>query len=56
MTERQIKQQEKLLEDQLTLMVWYEKDFKKKLGRKGYQELIDNVLDKKLALRKLKKK
>jgi hypothetical protein len=55
MTEKQIEQQEKLLEDQLTLMVWYENDFREKLGYGGYQNLIDTILDKKLNLRKLKR-
>lgn len=30
-----------LFEDQLTLMVWYENDFKKKLDQNDYQDLID---------------
>jgi len=55
MTKKQIEQQEKLLEDQLTIIVWYESDFKTKLGDSGYYNLIDTILDKKLNLRKLKK-
>ena len=40
----------------MTIIVWYEKEFVEKLGRNGYQGLIDRILDKKLQLRKLKNK
>ncbi|HFA52229.1 MAG TPA: hypothetical protein ENJ95_24690 [Bacteroidetes bacterium] len=55
MTEKQIEQFEKLFDDQLTLAVWNESDFKEKLGLRGYQDFIDNILDNNFFLRNLKK-
>jgi hypothetical protein len=45
MTEKHREQRIKLLKDQLTIAVWFEKEFKDKLGVKGYQEFIDSRLD-----------
>ena len=45
MTDKQRVQRLKLLKDQLTLAVLFEKEFKEKLGEEGYQEFIDNRLD-----------
>ncbi len=45
MTDKQREQRIKLLKDQLTIAVWFEKEFKEKLGLKGYQEFIDIRLD-----------
>ncbi len=56
MTDKQIEQRWKLLEDQLTLGVWYEKEFREKLGNKGYQDFIDNIFDEMIFLRKQKEK
>lgn len=56
MTDKQIEQRWKVLEDQLTLGVWYETAFREKLGNKGYQDFIDTILDEMIFLRKLKKK
>ena len=56
MTEKQIEQHLKLLEQQLTLSVWFEKEFREKLGNEGYQQFIDQVLDEMNRLKNLKKK
>ena len=56
MTEKQIEQRKKVLQDQLTLGNLFEDDFRKRLGNKGYQMFIDQILDEILYLRKLKKK
>ncbi len=56
MTEKQIEQRLKLLEQQLTLSVWFEKEFREKLGNDGYQNFIDQVLDEMNRLKNLKKK
>lgn len=56
MTAKQIEQRLKLLEQQLTLSVWFEKEFREKLGNDGYQHFIDQVLDEMNRLKNLKKK
>ncbi len=55
MSEKQIEQREKLLKDQLTIINWFEPEFKKRLGEQGLQSYIDRILDEILHLRKLKK-
>ncbi len=45
MTDKQREQRIKLLKDQLTIAVLFEKEFKEKLGVKGYQAFIDSRLD-----------
>ena len=50
MTDKQREQRKKLLKDQLTIAVLFEKEFKEKLGEKGYQAFIDSRLDKINAL------
>jgi hypothetical protein len=45
MTDKQREQRKKLLKDQLTIAVLFEKEFKEKLGEKGYQAFIDSRLD-----------
>ncbi|MBK9014227.1 MAG: hypothetical protein IPM82_09085 [Saprospiraceae bacterium] len=45
MTDKQREQRIKLMKDQLTIAVWFEKEFKEKLGERGYQEFIDSRLD-----------
>jgi len=54
MTDKQREQRLTLLKNQLTLAVWFEKEFRKKLGEEGYQEFIDTKLDEinKLTARK----
>lgn len=50
MTEEEVKLHKKLVRDQLTIisLFWY--DFERRLGKKGLNELINSVLDKKLIL------
>ena len=50
MTEKQIKQRIKIIKDQLTLAQLYEKDFRKNLSKKQYQEFIDSRLDELIEL------
>ncbi|MCC6727605.1 MAG: hypothetical protein IT258_24075 [Saprospiraceae bacterium] len=45
MTDKQREQRKKLIKDQLTIAVLFEKEFKEKLGEKGYQAFIDSRLD-----------
>ncbi len=45
MTDKQREQRIKLFKDQLTIGVLFEKEFKEKLGVKGYQAFIDSRLD-----------
>jgi hypothetical protein len=45
MTIREYNNKIKTLEQQLELMILYEKDFLAKLGKTGYQSLIDQTLD-----------
>jgi hypothetical protein len=55
MTAKEIDQRYKLLKDQLTVVTRFDEDFKKRLGKRGYQIYIDKILDEMLNLRKLKK-
>lgn len=54
MTDKERVQLYKLTIDQLTIATWYEKEFREKLGNRGYQKFIDDRLDLMLHLRKLK--
>ena len=36
------------------MMNWFEEGFRERLGNRGYQEYIDEILDEILNLRKLK--
>jgi hypothetical protein len=54
MTAKEIDQRYKLLKDQLTVVTRFDEDFKKRLGKRGYQIYIDKILDEMLNLRKLK--
>jgi len=56
MTAKEIDLRYKLLKDQLTVVTRFDDDFKKRLGKRGYQIYIDKILDDTpLYLRKLKK-
>ncbi len=55
MTDTQKELRLKLLKDQLTIAVWFENDFKKRLGGRGYQDFIDSILDEIIILRAIKK-
>ncbi len=50
MTEAEVKLHKKLVRDQLTLISLYWSDFERRLGKKGLNDLVNSVLDKKLTL------
>ena len=55
MTKRELQNQLKLLEQQLTLAIKYTEHFEKVLGKKGVQNFIDKVLDKIIINKRLLK-
>ena len=55
MTKRELQNQLKLLEQQLTLAIKYTEHFEKVLGKKGVQSFIDKVLDKIIINKRLLK-
>ena len=50
MTESEAKLHKKLVRDQLTIISLYWSDFERRLGKKGLNDLINSVLDRKLQL------
>ncbi len=56
MTNKQIEKRLKILEQQLTLINLYTEDFLDRLGRKGLEHFINEILDEMNYLRELSKK
>lgn len=56
MTEKQIKQRQKILEQQLILIHHYQEEFLERLGKKGLEHYINEILDEINYLRELSKK
>ena len=50
MTESGVILHKKLVKDQLTLISLYWEDFEKRIGKTALNQLIDNLLDKKIRL------
>lgn len=56
MTSKEIKQRQKILEQQLTLINLYTKEFLDRLGKKGLEHYINEILDEMNYLKELSKK
>ncbi len=56
MTSKEIKQRQKILEQQLTLINLYTEEFLERLGRKGLEHYINEILDEMNYLKELSKK
>jgi hypothetical protein len=55
LTKRELQNQLKLLEHQLTLAIKYSEHFKKVLGKNGVENFIDRILDKIILNKRLLK-
>ena len=55
LTKRDLQNQLKILEQQLTLAIKYSEHFEKVLGKKGVQNFIDRILDKMITNKRLLK-
>jgi len=56
MTKKEIEQRQKILNQQLTLINLYTDEFLERLGKKGLEHYIDEILDEMNYLDKLSKK
>ena len=56
MTSKEIKQRQKILEQQLTLINFYTEEFLERLGKKGLEHYINEILDEMNYLKELSKK
>lgn len=56
MTKREIELRQKLLRQQLTLINLYTREFLERLGKRGLEHYIDEILDEMNYLDKLSKK
>ncbi|MFK7983235.1 MAG: hypothetical protein AB8G86_24860 [Saprospiraceae bacterium] len=56
MTEKEIKQRQRNLEQQLTLINLYTEEFLERLGKKGLEHYVNEILDEINYLRALSKK
>lgn len=52
MTRTEIENRLKILKQQLTMINYYPESFEEKLGKEGIRELIDQILDEMISLKK----